>query len=107
MLIKETKGIGSRFSCVPAGMKRHSLDLLQAVKNIVGCGSVCMIFFSQPFHQSYHYLYLLAKILCPVKFNIFKNGRLLSSKKAFFYTGTNPQYISFVVSFGNTESTII
>ena len=28
MLIKGTKGIGWRFSKVPAGMERHSLDLL-------------------------------------------------------------------------------
>ena len=40
MLIKGTKGMGGRFSCVPAGMKRHSLDFLLAVKNIVGCESV-------------------------------------------------------------------
>ena len=40
MLIKGTKGMGWRFSCVPAGMERHSLDLLRAVKNIVGCENV-------------------------------------------------------------------
>ena len=40
MLIKETKGMGQRFSCMPTGMERHSLDLLQAVKNIMGCESV-------------------------------------------------------------------
>ena len=34
------KGMGWRFSYVPAGMGRHSLDLLQAVKNIVRCESV-------------------------------------------------------------------
>ena len=32
--------MGSRFFCVAAGMERLSLDLLRAVKNIVGCGSV-------------------------------------------------------------------
>ena len=32
--------LDSRFSCVVAWMERLSLDLLQAVKNIVGCGSV-------------------------------------------------------------------
>ena len=32
--------MGSRFSCVAVGMERLSLDLSQAVKNIVGCGSV-------------------------------------------------------------------
>ena len=30
-----------------------------------------MIFLSQPYHQSYRYLYLLAKILCPVKLQYF------------------------------------
>ena len=35
---KGTNGMGLKFSCVPAGMDRHSLDLLQAVKNIVGVG---------------------------------------------------------------------
>ena len=39
MLIKGTKRMGWRFSCVLAGMERHSLDLLRAVKNIVGCES--------------------------------------------------------------------
>ena len=33
-------GLDSRFSCVVVGMERLSLDLLQAVTNIVGCGSV-------------------------------------------------------------------
>ena len=32
--------MGSRFSCEVAGMERLSLDLLRAVKNKVGCGSV-------------------------------------------------------------------
>ena len=32
--------MGSRFSCVAAGMERLSLDHLKDVKNIVGCGSV-------------------------------------------------------------------
>ena len=32
--------MGLRFSCVAAGMERLSLDLLTAVKKIVGCGSV-------------------------------------------------------------------
>ena len=32
--------MGSRFSCVVTGMERLSLDLLQAVKNIVGCRGV-------------------------------------------------------------------
>ena len=31
----------SRFSCVAAGMERLSVDLTQAVENIVECGSVC------------------------------------------------------------------
>ena len=31
--------MGSRFSCMAAGMERLYLDLLQAVKNIVGHGS--------------------------------------------------------------------
>ena len=34
------KGMGWRFPCMPAGMERHSLDLLRAVKNIVECESV-------------------------------------------------------------------
>ena len=33
-------GMGSKFSCVAAGMERLSLDLSRVVKNIVGCGSV-------------------------------------------------------------------
>ena len=32
--------MGSKFSCVSAGMERLFLDLLRAVKNIVGCGSL-------------------------------------------------------------------
>ena len=40
MLINGMKGMGSRFSCMPAGMERHSLDLPQAVKNIVRCECV-------------------------------------------------------------------
>ena len=32
--------MGTRFSCMTAGMEILSLDLMQAVKNIVGCGSV-------------------------------------------------------------------
>ena len=32
--------MGSGFSCTAAGMGRLSLDISQAVKNIVGCGSV-------------------------------------------------------------------
>ena len=31
----------SRYSCVAAGIETFSLDLMQAVKNVVGCGSVC------------------------------------------------------------------
>ena len=38
--VKGMKGMGGRFSCVPAGMERYSLDLPRAVKNIVGCESV-------------------------------------------------------------------
>ena len=41
MLIKGMNGMGWRFSCVPAGMEEHSLDLPQAVKNKWGvrvCG---------------------------------------------------------------------
>ena len=35
------EGVGcSRFSCMATGMERLSLDLLRAVKNIVGHGSV-------------------------------------------------------------------
>ena len=30
----------SRFSCVAAGMERFFLDLMEAVKNGAGCGSV-------------------------------------------------------------------
>ena len=30
----------SRFSCMAAAMERLSLDILRAVKNILGCGSV-------------------------------------------------------------------
>ena len=33
-------GLDSRLSCVAAGMERLSPDLLQAVKNVVGCGRV-------------------------------------------------------------------
>ena len=33
-------GLDSKFSCVAEGMERLSLDLLQVVKNIMGCGSV-------------------------------------------------------------------
>ena len=33
-------GMGSRFSYVATAMERLSLDLVQAVKNIVGCWSV-------------------------------------------------------------------
>ena len=32
--------MGSRCSCVVAGMKKLPLDLTQVVKNMVGCGSV-------------------------------------------------------------------
>ena len=32
--------MGSKFSCVAAGMERLSFDQLQAVKNIVECDSV-------------------------------------------------------------------
>ena len=32
--------LGSRFSCMATGMERLSLDLLGAVKNILGCESV-------------------------------------------------------------------
>ena len=32
--------MGSRFPCVAERMERLSLDLIQAVENIVGCGSV-------------------------------------------------------------------
>ena len=32
--------MGSRFSSVAAEMERLTLNLLQAVKNIVGCGNV-------------------------------------------------------------------
>ena len=32
--------MGTRFSCMTAGMEILSLDLMQAVKNILGCGSV-------------------------------------------------------------------
>ena len=30
----------SRYSCVAAGMEIFSLGLMQAVKNVAGCGSV-------------------------------------------------------------------
>ena len=33
-------GLDARFFCVAAGMERLSPDLLQAVKNVVGRGSV-------------------------------------------------------------------
>ena len=33
-------GLDSRFSCVAAGIERLSLDLSEAVRNIVGCGTV-------------------------------------------------------------------
>ena len=37
---KGNEGDGLKIFCMPAGMERHSLDLPQAVKNIVGCDSV-------------------------------------------------------------------
>ena len=36
-------GLDSRFSCVATGMETLFPHLLQAVKNVVGCGSVCGI----------------------------------------------------------------
>ena len=33
--------MGSKFSCVAVAMKEFFLDLLQAAKSMVGCGSVC------------------------------------------------------------------
>ena len=38
--MEQRGGMDSRFSCMVAGMERLSLDLSEAVKNIVGCGSV-------------------------------------------------------------------
>ena len=34
------QGLNSRFSCMATGVERLSLDLSQAVKNIVRCGNV-------------------------------------------------------------------
>ena len=36
---KRSRG-SSRHSCVTPGMERFSSDLMQAVKNVAGCGSV-------------------------------------------------------------------
>ena len=38
-------GLDSRFSCMAARMGRLSFDLLEAVKNVVGCGSVWVLWF--------------------------------------------------------------
>ena len=32
--------LDSKFSCMAAGIERLSFDLLEAVKNVMGCGNV-------------------------------------------------------------------
>ena len=57
-------GLDSRFSCMAARMGRLSFDLLEAVKNVVGCGSVWDLQFQAGYNMYllslfyFHFLYL-------------------------------------------------